>query len=531
MKIILHEIRQLLSLRPVCVALCVMLPLLIFTAFVPKVQKPIEPSNDVTAAETRYFALGGIFDDLAASLDAEEPYTEILLKDWVAFAGQTDDIAGDITGAYYYFYEGDPLFEFDGYYGDFYGWQIGMWSRYARAQQFFRDFYDGAYTNYLLPYPRIFIKQSAYDVFTGGIERLNALFTAEYTNLTELREGRRQMTDIRIKTPFRRILVEAKTMTLTQEQVGILNEKLETYEERRKYIFDNIGIFSTAEYVSFLDMVYRVVTWDMERFIESNADFDTRDYYGFTTLDKEYRHIDVARTKYCLEKDLFSIEYSVYPSGMRFRNMFTTMHAESGTTAIDRIFNAAEIALPFLIIFMIVISFYVVFMDVRAGTIIGAIASPHSRITIIFGKTVAALIAMSMIFWVFAFGALFIGVVFGGISGALPPTVLMVLMGDLVVPMKPVTALFIYYLGVMVKMLLVFAVTAIVSLILLRFRPRFEILILFIATVTPFVLFLVADYFLRPFVAYGVFLYPIMCVTAYTILHWVFYVFNKKEYI
>jgi|GEM_PF-2280823 len=535
MNVLLHELHRLFSTRPVIVAVLFILPVVLLTYFFAPVHTPTPIDVDTISATKRLTGLDEIFTTLEKSATAEQPYTEKLYQSWVRFGGGSDRIEDDKDGAYYKFYM--ALIDVTDPESPYY-----MWTTYEKAKIAFLNYYV-EYEKYIVPVPKIFIVDAHFKALSGGTERLYELFTADYgTDVNALNRARDAMTTQRLKTDFRSILGNAKSMHLTAEQVAILRQDLEKYGERQAELIDN-----PADYVSFCNMIYGKITWDMYGFIEQNANFDVGKYYGFTTYYRENKKIEMSRINYLLENNLIDRDFSIMPIGLGFENYLPPMHANTGTTITDYVFGATEIMLPLLLIFAGVITFFTVFIDIHLNTVIGEIASPYHRRVIIWSKIFGAFIAtVAILFAYLALVSIMAGTILG-IKTMFPPTVLYIFLGDLVLKCAPFWAIFGYILACFVRILLVVLFVTWVSLCPI-FTPsyrlysdefpknRFMKIVSSPYTLATFcaifiVTFCVSEFFLKPFVLYNVFICPILFALLFPVAKLVDRAFIKKEYL
>lgn len=531
-----HEISRLLGVRPLGIVLCVLVPLLILTIFVPGTTKPVvkDLKTDIAGTATvRFNGLNptdGTLHDLNANArteNANKHYLDDMKHTWIAFGGLSDNLNED-TGAYFPFYS--ATYEYATAHED-----TILQANYNLAKTAFDTFYI-EYQKIMLPIPKIFIRAADYDAFTRGIEDIHNLFDLEvsstvYTHeeTTKVWRVQDKMNKIRRDTHFRAIMNRSQGMFLTKAQYDELAAIWETIETRRKAIVLHPPFTDLNEqilhYTDFCDMGFDYISWLIYRAVVKNAPFETDMYWGYSTYEINAQRLEISRTAYLLQHDLFNMDYSTTPSGLTVHRPFTVMHAPSGTTGIDYIFNGLEVILPALLLLSVAIAIWCVWWDVHQMTVLGSVASPHTRRKIIWAKMFACLVVSLGILGAFAvLLGLFSTAALGG--WATPPTALIVMLRDVVVKMSPIAFIILAILGVVAKMMTVILLTTYISLLFWRYR--------FVAPVAGgvfCVIFFLLDLFLRPFVLYNIIFYPIILVLIGVLLRLVDGAFVKKEYL
>ncbi|MDR0462402.1 MAG: ABC transporter permease [Christensenellaceae bacterium] len=462
---IIHELKRLLSWRPIGVTVCFFVPLLILVCLVPGIKAPVTPPVNTAVIDGHIADLPAVFERLKASADEETTNTinMQLLAKWIIFGGKTDDLdqAEDIRGAYYEFYS-----------AHFYpgGTEAEVWSqitpKYNYAKSTFMSFYQ-MYTDYMNPMPTIFINEGEYGNLQWGVDKLYKLFNATYDSIDDLNDARLEMNKVRQAVAFRSILSMSRNMRLTSIQVDDLNSKLNRLNQRRDALRPAGGIY----YADFCNMTYDYISWHMRNYIAQNADFSTTSFQGFDTSTRELDKRQIVRLQWLIDNNKFDIDYSTPSNGLSNFKPFSIMHKAHGTTIIDFMYNASEIVWPALAIFAVFMTVFCIFDDIKNKTILGAIASKHSRRGIIFAKIIACFLCVTIVMLIFS--SMFL--IFGSImaSGSLPPPVLVIFMGK-VISIAPETLLLIHFINLLQKLFLIVSFTAVLSILIAGFTKKLQ---------------------------------------------------------
>ena len=483
-------------------------PILIVIAFVPSVVNPIPQNTNRAEASRRLYDLRNMIDGLSQSYDAS--IRENLVDAWVAFGGRTDDEQGDITGAYHAFFRAEMT------HPDHFTDAINY---FRSARTFFNVFYDIFYRYvYDMPTPKVFITQSNLNALVDGTKQLFQLFQTEPTDIHALRNRRDQMNNVRRSVDFRQILSETRNMFLTPQQATILHARFNLLDHRR----DQVWAIGYAEYVDFCNMIYSYITIRMNRFIQSNANFSTSNFMGFTTFERQEQSRELYRLEYLFETQGFDMNYSRPPGGLVVFGTFTIMHAGSGTTIIDFMFHGAWVAFIALVVFAIIVTAFVIFVDIKNKTVIGTIATTQSRHRIIWTKIGVSMLCITTLLLIFyGLFALIGASIIGGTS--LPPTVLAVFMGN-VISMSPIVFLILQCLYILAKLFLLVLLTAFLSVI---FNNQYILAALCTLAVAAVVLLPV---FLTPFNLFIVIFLPCIILLGGIFLVGTTWIFKKKEF-
>jgi ABC-type transport system involved in multi-copper enzyme maturation permease subunit len=199
------------------------------------------------------------------------------------------------------------------------------------------------------------------------------------------------------------------------------------------------------------------------------------------------------------------------------------MNAGYGTTIIDYISNGVSIVFPALAIFIVFVTAFCILADIRAGTIVGSVASPHSRRKIIWTKELAVLLAAGALVLAYCLFFTVIGaIVLGGVAA--PPPVLAIAFGSLVIKTSAVGFLMFQCLVVVLKL---FLIVSCVSLMSVAIQNKYTVCIVGVLFAAAFV---IADAFLMPFSLYLVLIWPIKSIITGTFLFIMDRKFAKKEF-
>jgi len=497
-----RELNRIISRAPLFFVLFCMLPLFLLAYFVPGTSKEqgFDTDNTLDTAEQRFNSLPGTF----AGYDEVQHLKDQLVVAWIAFGGQTDDVKGDVHGAYYNFYRAEA-------YGN---GGIELFQAFNVAKPVFMNFYI-VYRNTLAITPKVFITKSDYETFVNGVEGLYEHFSLTYDNEQHLNLARGKCNDIRKKVKFRQILERTQPMHLTKTQADNLAGTWGDLDDKRRTIAQSGG--NPVYYADFCGMAYTYVVHQMNRYVAQNANHKTKSYMGFEHKNNDTRKAEIVRIEYLLDNGKANLDYS-YPPGS-----FGIMHPPTGTTAIDFVVNAFEVIMLGLVILAIVLTIFCVGTDIRQKTVIGAIASPRWRIGIIWSKLFACWAAVFMA--VALFCALFF--VTSAITiglGIHAPTVLYVFFGKSVVELSPFACFLIFMGGLFAKLFFIVALTALLCLV---WKSKFAI---GIVTVLAGVCIFLLDFFLRAYLVYTLIIWPVILVLLVVCAVSASRVFRKRDF-
>ena len=515
---ILHEIKRMLAWRPVAVMLCLVVPLLLLATFVPGIKSPSPAPTDSTVIDAHLASLPSIFERLKDTTVITT--NQRLLNTWIVFGGQTDDYTGDIRGAYYNFYRAEVNDAFQ------------MRHTFSIAKIAFMDFYE-LYQDFMTPMPTVFIRRSDYANLSWGVEQLYNRFNSvdgATSPIQEINDARFAMNKVRQRVPFRQILMGARDMILTQEQINDLNAILEKMNQRRNELRQG----DPAYYVDYSIMTYEYISWHQRRYTEQNAGFSTRSFQGFTTSVKEAEKFEMTRLRWLVNNDKFNLDYSYPPGGLSHKRTFSLMHKTTGTSIIDFIFNATEIIWPALAILLVLMTVFCIFDDIKNKTILGAIASRYTRREIIWSKLLACLLCMTILLLFFCIMFLVLGsIVLNGLP--MPPTVVVFAFGY-ALSMASGGFLFLHLIGLLFKSFLIISLTALISIIVANLTKQIQDPIKYRAAMyAPACFFAIAivlmDVFLKIFSAYTIVFYPAAIFIMICMLVRIDQRFTRKEFL
>jgi hypothetical protein len=498
--------------RTLLISAAAMLPIIFIACLVTPVTAPVEIDINRDAATARVETLYEIFDDLA-NPNASTNYTKELLASWVQFGGNEDEeIEGAYTALYNEWYTATEHHD-------------EMWLAFYNARASFLRYYT-EYNKYIKPVPKVFIERKHFNALTRGTEELYTLLCKNtYPTVDALNTARKAMTDVRIDVDFRAILSGAQAMFLTHEQCENLKNHLGEFEQKRTD-FETMGIISDAQYVSFCDMIYEIISYEMDGYVIKNADFSASKYYGFSVYDRQLKSVEIKKYEYMVDNNMFAVDYSNMPKGIAFKDCFGVMNKNVGTSMPDFIHNAMELVWLVAPLFLVAIVMLCVTTDIRRKTILGTIASPHSRKTIFWSKMFMCIFAFGVFTAISVFCFWFTATLNASVSLAVPPHVVLAYFGgDLIFVVPSIIALCIYFTGLLLKAFVIFSLIAFLSLAVKNHYVMGVVCSLCIVG------FIVADVFLRPFVFYEIIFYPLALLMTVVFIRLAHGLFIHKEYL
>jgi hypothetical protein len=478
------EFKRIFLKAPILFTLFFIVPVFVISSLVVGIDEPAEPPENIDAAlqdaELRLDSLYVTFGEYQDFAD----YKNDLLDYWIAFGGQTDDVSGDIYGAYHYFliaeYTDTEVF----------------FSAYHSAQSAFMAYYS-EFQRIVLGAPKVFIKTADYKSLVRGTEGLYGYFSKDYETNTQLYAMRAECHKIRQKVNFRKIIAGTKSMVLTYEQSTGLYDKFSYINEKREQ-FARDSVEEKLRYIDFCEMSYRYLMLFFNKAVSKNTSISTGGFYGFSGLFTDKATAEIHRIEYLFEKNKTELDYA------KPFVFMAVSHQPTGTTPYDFTYNCVFIIAAALALLAVFIPVFCIFDDIKKNTVIGSIVSPHSRRKIITAKIFAGFVAFLIAIKVLC--AMYIVTSYILVGPVVTPPMLFVFANKFILAVSTLTCFLISVGVLLLKFLFLSALSAMLCLVLKRKITLLAVIITLSAAI------ITADRFLQPFTVYQLVMLPVIVI-------------------
>jgi len=185
--------------------------------------------------------------------------------------------------------------------------------------------------------------------------------------------------------------------------------------------------------------------------VKANSVNNITHFQGFTNFNHSATRDRIAILGTLVTEHKTHLDYSTpYTFGK-------VLHAQTGTSGMDFVFNNMEQISILLILLGVIIVVFCIFDDIKKNTIIGSLVGPGSRRKVITAKLLACAITIALAIGIF--GLLFFTVATIVTGTATAPTILTAFGGS-AIKISPFMLLFVYLLSLFFKILFFASITA-----------------------------------------------------------------------
>jgi len=233
------------------------------------------------------------------------------------------------------------------------------------------------------------------------------------------------------------------------------------WEQQRELeqLFDKVTVYVESaadeqQRMEFLAVACEYIELNI-KLIQSRQTNDITRFQGFANFNQSATKDRLAVLEVLITEQRASSEYS---TPYRFGHV---LHAQTGTSGMDFVFNNLELITIPLIVLSCLIVVFCIYSDIKKNTIIGSLVGSKSRRQVLGTKLLACTIAIALLIGIFALLFFLTATI---ITGTATAPMILTAFGGTAIQISPFLLLMVYLISLFFKILFFASITALVCI-------------------------------------------------------------------